>query len=68
MDRSRVLAVNLGARLQWFAVRLCLKAIFATLRYLAPYLDRQRDFEQATGAFSPELSLAFDILDQERHR
>ena len=60
--------VSLGARLQWLAVRLCLKTIFAALQWLAPYLDRQRDYEQATGAFSPELSLALDILDLERHR
>jgi hypothetical protein len=55
-------------RLQWLAVRLCLKANFAMFRYLGPYLDRQRDFEQAVGKFTPELSMALDILDQERHR
>jgi hypothetical protein len=55
-------------RLQWFTVRLCLKAIFAALRFIGPYLDRQRGCEQATGKFTPELSLALDILDQERHR
>ena len=60
--------VSLGTRLQWHIVRPCLKSIFAMLRYLAPYLDRQRDHEQATGAFSPELSLALEILDQDRHR
>ena len=55
-------------RLQRLAVRLCLKAIFAMLRFLAPSLDRQRDYEQEPGKFTPELSLALDILDQERHR
>lgn len=58
----------MSPRLQWLAVRLSLKAIFAMLRFLAPYLDRLRDYEQATGKFTPELSLALDILDQERHR
>ncbi len=60
--------MSLGPRMQCLAVRLCLKAIFAMLRYIGPYLDRQRDFEQATGKFTPEISLALEILDQERHR
>ena len=60
--------MNLGTRMQWLAIRLYLKAILAMLRYVGPYLDRQRAYEQVTGAFSPELSLALDILDQEQHR
>ena len=63
-----MLAMSPVPRLQWLAVRLCLKVIFAMLRYIAPYLDRQRDYEQAIGTFSPELSLALDIVDQGRHR
>ena len=58
----------MSARLQWLAVRLCLKTIFAALRYLAPYVDRQRDYEQATGKFTPQVSLALDLIDMERHR
>ena len=69
MDRACPwVSAEVSACLQWLAVRLCLKTIFAALRYLAPYVDRQRDYEQAAGTFSPELSLALDILDQERHR
>ncbi len=60
--------MNPVPRMQWYIVRLCLKAIFAALRFVGPYLDRQRDYEQATGKFTPELSLALDILDRERHR
>ena len=59
---------KIGARIEWFVVRLCIRTIFAALRLLAPYLDRQRDYEQATGAFTPEINLALDVLDQERHR
>ena len=69
MDRACPwVSAEVSARLQWLAVRLCLKTIFAALRYLAPYVDRQRDYEQATGKFTPELSLALDILDQDRRR
>ena len=53
------------SKFQWRIVQFWLKVIFFQLRLLRPFLDCQRFFEQSVGKFTPGLSLALDLLDNE---